>query len=57
MFGVAEQGSGQEVASRAEAERWAVVEGAGPRSLGMVWSHGEPLGLKAAECQAPVTFL
>lgn len=44
MFSVAPQGPGQGVASRAEAERLAAVEGAGPRGLDVVWGNGEPLG-------------
>ena len=46
MSGVAKWGSGQERASRAEAERLAVMESAGPGSMDKVWGHGEPLGFK-----------
>lgn len=44
MFGVAQLGPDQGLVSRAEAERLAGSEGAGPRNLNVVWGHGESLG-------------
>lgn len=44
VFGAGQQGPGQGAAGRAEAERLADVEGAGPSNLDVVWGHGEPPG-------------